>query len=1471
MLHSILSHWKGIYFDSIEDDSITHLYTWVIIDYATSQKREKGERRMKKILVLLFVTLLMSPLFSTISTVKAEDLAMSPSIAPPDFKPQESGCLYAGSDVLVIEDMYTWGMEQLYNAPDGAACSDLGISYDVITSTTLKLFMQTPEIGPEWLDSYKAIVLMADQPQAFYQNLYACRLELAHYVVEGGVLSAVVYRGWIGYTVTQQFLPGGVILNFEYCDDVNFDSTHFIISNPDRTVSLDGPWGYNTIIDSISYASSFYFTNLPDSLTHTVRSIAKDAHGHDVFVEYSYGDGKVIAVGIPIQWFYRYKLGLGGTGCEPPWDGANNLKLLYNELVYQSGLISFKDRLISAFDHLTLEIENRIHSMALLEAKMNAIAYLNLQFNTKKFIETVLVDLATGAIIFSPPDEIKDLLSWKVLNVLSKAMMATKLGIKSADFGLCYSVADDYIKSQGLNSQSAIEDAYYKYIMGIAPGQIAGEEKKIPFVQDTTTFNGLDDLLDSIDVVGLYISETLRAKIIPETESNVELIHYIDNLRNNLGRTSSTPSIVHHISVNAAINYREQFNDNEVGNLLNFKKQQDELVNRLGGARLLGDIAKVVKIGAAVVKVVNLLSLGAASGVELAVTIASTAMSGISTATSIVELLTKTHIFKNKLQSALQFGSEVVHLKQIFDDTGSYVLWRITESKIPVSGSIIDFSVPEVITDGLSGSQQGTLTIKNTGSNGFWAMAHIEILGPVSAGGGKMAVYFTATPSDGIRVEPGVEQTISFDYDVLDLSHIQGCNQYEARAFLSMGSKMIGPVIRFFKAGCECQSSSTSPMSGEILGSQTQSTYVTLGSESVEAEFDLSYPGSDLDLHIYDQMGNHVGMNYGTMQLDIDIPGASYSGTLPNPEWIKLPVTGGSVFRVAVVGVAVFGLEPYTVTLTEYPNYRSPSLVLNSTHGEVAYGEEVKFAISLQNRGNVPDTYHLALTGLDETWFSLSESVFSLDPGSMTTATLAIHPQATGTFSFSVIAECIDDPVISDRVEASLDVTILDTTPPTTLLTLGEPKYQGSNDVYVTSETPLTVTAEDNVGGTGVASTHYRIYNTTGYDTGLITSIPPIEFHLTGIDDGEYSIDFYSVDNIGNIEPTTTQNVILDNTPPTTIPTIGDPKYVSGRAYVTPDTPFALDATDTGSGVKLITYRINSTSYDSGWLTYAKPFNLTSLGDGNYTIAYNSTDNVGNVETTHKIDVTLFSWSYVFKDSDGRGTMLKINLAYKFFQFIAPDKDFGVKYDSKMVQLCKQVIIICYEDKEMRLGATAVDDRTCLAIAWDKQTCKNYWLIEHPPTYTLTVCCNDANGKAISGASVYLNGCCKGQTDSNGKLAITNVLAGKYTVTAKKCGYKDTSSTTTVNGDASLTLTMTAQTYTLTVCCKDSKGKAVSSANVYLNGNPKGATDLNGKLTITNLSAGTYTVTVKKSGYKDTSVNVTVTGDKTITITIAMK
>jgi hypothetical protein len=104
---------------------------------------------------------------------------------------------------------------------------------------------------------------------------------------------------------------------------------------------------------------------------------------------------------------------------------------------------------------------------------------------------------------------------------------------------------------------------------------------------------------------------------------------------------------------------------------------------------------------------------------------------------------------------------------------------------------------------------------------------------------------------------------------------------------------------------------------------------------------------------------------------------------------------------------------------------------------------------------------------------------------------------------------------------------------------------------------------------------------------------------------------------------------------------------------------------------------------------------------------------VGNVETTHEVSVTLFSWNYVYQDTYGRGTTLKINLAHKFFQFIRPNKDYGIRKATYMKQ-CGRAIIIEHCDKQLRLITISVDTKIdfCYAMAWDIQTHKRYLLID---------------------------------------------------------------------------------------------------------------------------------------------------------------
>ena len=91
---------------------------------------------------------------------------------------------------------------------------------------------------------------------------------------------------------------------------------------------------------------------------------------------------------------------------------------------------------------------------------------------------------------------------------------------------------------------------------------------------------------------------------------------------------------------------------------------------------------------------------------------------------------------------------------------------------------------------------------------------------------------------------------------------------------------------------------------------------------------------------------------------------------------------------------------------------------------------------------------------------------------------------------------------------------------------------------------------------------------------------------------------------------------VVDNVPPVTSISIGNPKSViGGETYVSLLTPFVLSVVDTGSGVASTKYRINNDS----WKTYSGPFTFTGEGVSSETqahlIYYYSVDNSGNTES----------------------------------------------------------------------------------------------------------------------------------------------------------------------------------------------------------------------------------------------------------------
>ena len=148
---------------------------------------------------------------------------------------------------------------------------------------------------------------------------------------------------------------------------------------------------------------------------------------------------------------------------------------------------------------------------------------------------------------------------------------------------------------------------------------------------------------------------------------------------------------------------------------------------------------------------------------------------------------------------------------------------------------------------------------------------------------------------------------------------------------------------------------------------------------------------------------------------------------------------------------------------------------------------------------------------------------------------------------------------------------------------------------------------------------------------------------------------------------------------------------------------------------------------------------------------------------------------------------------------------------------------------------------------------------------TVTFIAKDDAGTALSGATVKVAGTSKGTTNSSGQLAVTmQSQSAAYACTVELSGYQTWSGNVTV-GLSNQTVNASLQylvTFTATVKENTTSGVNVGSATVKLVnsslGTFTGTTNSSGVATISNVKPGSYTYTISKSGYKDTTGSVTV-------------
>ncbi|NNJ11527.1 hypothetical protein EKD04_014415 [Chloroflexales bacterium ZM16-3] len=135
-------------------------------------------------------------------------------------------------------------------------------------------------------------------------------------------------------------------------------------------------------------------------------------------------------------------------------------------------------------------------------------------------------------------------------------------------------------------------------------------------------------------------------------------------------------------------------------------------------------------------------------------------------------------------------------------------------------------------------------------------------------------------------------------------------------------------------------------------------------------------------------------------------------------------------------------------------------------------------------------------------------------------------------------------------------------------------------------------------------------------------------------------------------------------------------------------------------------------------------------------------------------------------------------------------------------------------------------------------------------TYTISGRVTDSKGDGIADVSVS-NGTYSVTTGTDGRYTLINVQFGSYTLTPSKSGYTFSPQNLPVTVSSNLSgQDFTATPITYTVSGRVTNGSGVGIAGVIISAGSKAVTtERNGSYTISDLAAGSYTLTPSKSGY----------------------
>ncbi len=221
----------------------------------------------------------------------------------------------------------------------------------------------------------------------------------------------------------------------------------------------------------------------------------------------------------------------------------------------------------------------------------------------------------------------------------------------------------------------------------------------------------------------------------------------------------------------------------------------------------------------------------------------------------------------------------------------------------------------------------------------------------------------------------------------------------------------------------------------------------------------------------------------------------------------------------------------------------------------------------------------------------VASTFYSLNGNSFTNYNNVLTYSADGDYSFKFYSL---DNVGNAETPQTFDFT-LDLTSPVTRYTVTGDK----TSEILSPRTIIQLEGED--GSSGMENIYFRI--DSGRDQRFRESVA-----LTDLAEGDHTLTYYSVDNVGNKESDRTYDFYMDRTSPEVIASVvGDQYQNRGRVFISVRTKVKLEASDNKAGIKKVWYKID----DGPEIPYKEPFELPK-SKGKHIIEYYATDKVNN-------------------------------------------------------------------------------------------------------------------------------------------------------------------------------------------------------------------------------------------------------------------